>query len=139
MATATYCFCYSRNKHNSTNQEQVSDGLMDSSLHNVECCYTERNLRTVEYVFWETSHPFWTIVAKWCIITVKQMVIHGKWLPLDGWTITLYTPTIVCLFPLNFLGCLHGEFWLTIRIVGDHFLHSHDLNLWFRGDIVRRN
>ena len=28
---------------------------------------------------------------------------------------------------------------LTRRIVGDHFLHSHDLNLWFRGDIVRRN
>ena len=23
--------------------------------------------------------------------------------------------------------------------VGDHFLHSHDLNVWFRGDNVRRN
>ena len=23
--------------------------------------------------------------------------------------------------------------------VGDHFLYSHDLNVWFRCDIVRRN
>ena len=26
-----------------------------------------------------------------------------------------------------------------VFLVGDHFLYSHDLNTWFRGDIVRRN
>ena len=26
-----------------------------------------------------------------------------------------------------------------VSLVGDHFLYSHDLNVWFRDDIVRRN
>ena len=26
-----------------------------------------------------------------------------------------------------------------VSLVGDHCLYSHDLNVWFRGDIVRRN
>ena len=27
----------------------------------------------------------------------------------------------------------------SVTLIGDHFLYSHDLNLWFSGDIVERN
>ena len=27
----------------------------------------------------------------------------------------------------------------TFSLVGDHFLYSHDLNVWFKGETVRRN
>ena len=36
---------------------------------------------------------------------------------------------------------LQGEFVKQSKAssIGDHFLYSHDLNVWFRGDTVRRN
>ena len=42
---------------------------------------------------------------------------------------------------IHFLRCWQGEFVEQSRVplVGDHFLYSRDLNVWFRGDIVRRN
>ena len=47
-------------------------------------------------------------------------------------------------FSIHFLRCFLGEFAKTIKrffLVGDHFLHSSDLNMWFRDwwDIIRRN
>ena len=45
------------------------------------------------------------------------------------------------LFTIHFQRCWQGEFVEQSRVslVGDHFLCSHDLDAWFRGDIVRRN
>ena len=44
-------------------------------------------------------------------------------------------------FHHTLLKVLTRKICLTIKsfIVGDHFLYSCDLNVWFRGDIVRRN
>ena len=58
--------------------------------------------------------------------------------------IIIYTPTSVCIFYIywyisqgadkenlsnNLFNCL----------ISDHFLYSHDPNVWFRGNIMRRN
>ena len=44
--------------------------------------------------------------------------------------------TVLYTFP----KVLTRRIYLTNKsLVGDHFLYSHDLNVWFRGDIVRRN
>ena len=66
-----------------------------------------------------------------------------------GWRrwdiLNLYALTSDCifsiLFTIHFQRCWQGEFIEQSRVslVGDHFLYSHDLNAWFRGDIVRRN
>ena len=53
-----------------------------------------------------------------------------------------FTLTSVCIFSLlfylHFLLNLRGKFVYQSRAswVGDHFLYSHDLNVWSRGDIV---
>ena len=60
-------------------------------------------------------------------------------------TFTLYPLTSVCifsiLFSIHFLRCWRREFVYRSReyLVGDNFLHSHDVTVWYRGDIVRRN
>ena len=60
-------------------------------------------------------------------------------------SITLYTLTSESIFfipfSINFLRCWKGEFVekSEAALIGDHFLYSHDLNVWFRADIVRRN
>ena len=60
-------------------------------------------------------------------------------------SVALYTLTSVCifsiLFPIHFLRCWQGEFVYQSRasLLGDHFLFSHVLDVWFKGDIVRRN
>ena len=45
------------------------------------------------------------------------------------------------LFSLHFKRYWLGEFVKKSGTsqIGDHFRYSHDLNMWFRGDIVRRN
>ena len=51
---------------------------------------------------------------------------------------TLYILTSVCTFSIqfsiHFLSCWQGEFVQQSRVsfAGDHFLYSHDLNVWFR-------
>ena len=60
-----------------------------------------------------------------------------------GALLTLYNLTSVCifsiLFSINFFTCWQGEFFWQSRasLLGDYFLYSHDLNVWFRGDIVK--
>ena len=63
--------------------------------------------------------------------------------------LTLYTLTAVCKFSIlisiRFLRYWQGEFVrksrasLDSREALNHFLYSGDLNVWFKGDIVRRN
>ena len=63
----------------------------------------------------------------------------------DSILLTLYTPTSACIFSIlffiHFLRCWQGDFVHQSKasLVGDHFLYSHDLNMWFRADIVGRN
>ena len=59
--------------------------------------------------------------------------------------LTVYTLTSVYKFSILYyvqsLWCLWGEFgwWSRGPWVCDHLLNSHELNVWFMGDIVRRN
>ena len=59
--------------------------------------------------------------------------------------IDTYTLTSVCIFSIlalmHFLRCWQGEFVYQSKasFVGDHFLYSQDLNVWFSGDNVGRN
>ena len=48
---------------------------------------------------------------------------------------------ISILFSTHLPRCWQGEVLYQSRasLVGDHFLYSHNLNVWFRGDIVGRN
>ena len=58
--------------------------------------------------------------------------------------LTIYTLISVCifsiLFSIHFLRCWQGEFVYRSKasFVDNHFLYSCDLNILFRGDIVRR-
>ena len=60
-------------------------------------------------------------------------------------SLTLYTLTSVCifsiLFSIHFPRCWQWEFVSPSRasLVGDHCLYSLNLNVWFRGETVRRN
>ena len=60
-------------------------------------------------------------------------------------SLTLYTPIsefiFSKLFCIYFLMCWQGEFVEQSRVssVDYHFLYSHDLNVWLRGDIEWRN
>ena len=57
----------------------------------------------------------------------------------------LYTLTSGCtfsiMFSIHFQRYWQGEFIKQSRasFVGDNFLYSPDLEVWFRGDMVRRN
>ena len=75
---------------------------------------------------------FWTTWPVGRTYTLRQLL-------------TLYTLTSVCisslLFSIHSLSCWQGEFVEQSKafLVGDHFPYSRHLNLWFRGNIVRRN
>ena len=54
---------------------------------------------------------------------------------------SLFSSTSSVLFSIHLLRCWQGEFVKQSRasLAGDHFIYSCDANVWFRGDIVRRN
>ena len=72
--------------------------------------------------------------------SIRGCRLCKRWLSLN-----LYTLESECIFSIllfiNFLRCCQGEFVFQPKVsfVGDHFLYSHDLNVWFRGGIVGRN
>ena len=59
-------------------------------------------------------------------------------------TLTIYNLVLICilsiLFSIHFLRCWQGEFVKQWRasFVGNNFLHSQNLNVWIRADVVRR-
>ena len=79
-----------------------------------------------------SDHSFWS----WCVEPHTVFIL---------WLLTLYTPTLVCIFStlffIHFPRCWQGEFVIQSKgsLPGDHFLYSHYLNVWFRSDIVGRN
>ena len=57
------------------------------------------------------------------------------------WPLNLHISMLILLSVLfHFLWCWQG-ICSTVKTfsVGDHSLYSHDPNVWFRGDIVKRN
>ena len=56
------------------------------------------------------------------------------------WMLTLYTLSSLCIFSLlfsiHFQRCPQGEFVQQSQasLVGDHFLHSYDFNVRFKGE-----
>ena len=93
-------------------------------------------------------HFLWPLVAlgfhsrPW-----KTILFSWNFFPLWNWKdgLTLYALTSVCIFSIlfiiHFLRCWQGEFVCQSKgyFPGDHFLYSHDLNVWFKSDIVGRN
>ena len=69
---------------------------------------------------------------------------QNKWMEIKK-NLTLYTLRSVWILSIllfiHFLGCWQGEFVYQSKasFVADHFFYSHDFNVWFRDDIVRRN
>ena len=59
--------------------------------------------------------------------------------------LTLYTLVSIFIFSwllsFHFIWHWQGEFYWQSGAsqIGDHFLYSHDLNVWFKGEIVKRN
>ena len=60
--------------------------------------------------------------------------------------LTLNAPTSVCIFSILLSIYIYIYIYIhpkamtrRIFLVCDHFLYSHDLNVWFSGDIVGRN
>ena len=103
---------------------------------------------------WTKYFPVWSshsvrkhIVFSALVCLKKCYLIQGRFsvnhkiiLRLVMWT--LYTLTSVCIFSTQFfihlLRCLQGEFVSQSNgfFPADHFLNSHDLNVWLRSDIV---
>ena len=89
----------------------------------------------------------------WCSMTwepqVQLLLLWvSNWLGLKSapsYVLTCYTfkyqYTVSKLYSIPFLRFWQREFVEQSRAssVGDHFIYSCDLNVWFRGDIVRRN
>ena len=84
----------------------------------------------------------------WSLTMFSSLLSHGKTdkcTKRRPYTLTLYALKSVCIFSIlfskHFLGCQHGEFVLQSRssLVGDQLLYSPDLQVQFRGDMVRRN
>ena len=88
---------------------------------------------------------FWWEIRK---VGTNWKNINGRYLFLglqQKLLLTLYTLKSVCIFSIllfiHFLRYRQGEFVYQSKayLVSDHFLYSHDLNVWFRDDNVRRN
>ena len=83
-----------------------------------------------------------------CNCSLSQCKLKGGWSHEVFWAksllLTPYTLTsesiFSILFSIHFVRCWQGEFIQQSRasVVGDHLLYSHDLDVWFRGDVVRR-
>lgn len=69
------------------------------------------------------------------------MIQCSKLYTVKDWTLMWSVCIFSLLFSMHFLGYWHGEFFDQPKafLIGDHFLYSHDLNVWFRGDAARRN
>ena len=84
----------------------------------------------------------------WSLTMFSSLLSHGKTdncTKRGPYTLTLYALKSVCIFSIlfskHFLRYQHGEFVLQSRssLVGDQLLYSPDLQVQFRGDMVRRN
>lgn len=62
------------------------------------------------------------------VLMATPYVIRFLWVAHGTWGLTLYNLTSVCIYSQS-----------TASLFSEHFLYSHDLNLRFWGDIVRRN
>ena len=98
-------------------------------------------------------HVYKIILQVFSLLSREMLPLDGQnccrlW-DIDGYSVksflSLYTLTSVCifsiLFSIHFLICWPGEFVEQSRgsSVDDHFLYSHDLNVWFMEDTERRN
>ena len=72
------------------------------------------------------------------------LCLQGSWGIWVNW-LSFYSLTSVWIFsmllPRHFQGFWQGEFVQQWRafLIDDHLLYPHDLNVWFRGDVARRN
>ena len=80
-----------------------------------------------------------------CTLVKFYPLSHLRKQTANEFCLTLYTMTSVCIFSLlvsiHFLMCLQREFVEQSRgsSVNYHSLYSHDFDVWFMGDIERRN
>ena len=125
LYTNQHCTCTAKEKKNTLWPRQSLPGPLPQHCSSL---ISKSNLPLT------LSHRI-TIDSNIKVMRIKTMIIN----------LTLYTLKSVCIFSIQlfiyFLRCWQGEFVYQSKasFVGDHFLYSHDLNMWFRGDIVRRN
>ena len=123
--TNQHCTCTAKEKKNTLSSRQNLPGPLPQHCSSL---ISKSNLPLT------LSHRI-TIESNIKVMRIKTMIIN----------LTLYTLKSVCIFSIQlfiyFLRCWQGEFVYQSKVSfdGDHFLYSHDLNMWFRGDIVRRN
>ena len=86
---------------------------------------------------------FWIKTFYYCVWLNNVLSNHFTW-P-NRFTLNLYTLTSLCIFSILFSihsqRCWQGEFvsQSNTSYVAGCFLYSHNFNVWFKGDIVRRN
>ena len=85
------------------------------------------------------------VQVAWVVVQEEEVNERDFVNPKIFWNLTFCSLISVCNFSilifLHFLRWRQGEYVKQSRasLVGDHFPYSHDLNVWFRGDIVGRN
>ena len=88
---------------------------------------------------WQHQQKSMNIMKYFIVITSIRRPFQPDYL--NPYTLRPVYVFSILLF-IHFFRCWWGEFQCsTIKIssIGDYFLHSHDLNVWFKGDIIRRN
>ena len=94
------------------------------------------------------TNYFGLLVILWlriCAIGEGRLLEVGACTRSYGEFLNLYALTSVfiisILSPVHLLMCWQGEFVQQSRLSlgGDHFLYSHDIDVWFSGDIIGRN
>ena len=148
----TGVFKADRNKPFASNKRQIDNHtLMLHMLHSymsVGCTYHCRGV-IVKVFFYTRQPPGWKSRRAWndvyLAFVLTAIIYSSGTLPDYMMSLTLYTPIsesiFSILFSIYFLMCWEGEFVQQSRgsSVDYHFLYSHDLNVWLRGDIEGRN
>ena len=97
------------------------------------------------------SIPFYTtyiplkVLTSRISLTIKSFFSWWSIIFIILMSLTLYRLTLVFIFSILFSAhlsmCWQREFvqQSKVSLVGDYFLYSHDINVWFSGDNVGRN
>ena len=96
-----------------------------TKLHSKSCCYLYKIFYQNLHFIMSTANSHKFESYKWTLNILISV-----------WIFSILFP-IQCTFP----KVLTRRICLTIKsfFFNDHFLYSHDLNVWFRGDTVKRN
>ena len=85
-----------------------------------------------------TSRFYYFFLIHWFLITYRFSFHHWRATHPKSQTTTIYG--LINWDHITLITYLNvTQYSWNISTVGDHFLYSSDLNVWFRGDILKRN